>query len=165
MCGAHRVPQSRGLELRWHRVRGRGSRVIVHRAVQGPVAHCSPCQLEVRVLQSICRAVGEELGGLARSGRDGALRLLTQFEEHFLLPLLLVQILFQSLLSWPKLVPPLLQVLVMVLIQGLQLLGFMLYQEVTLFILQLLQLARVALALRQHVPHLVLMFLLLLQPL
>lgn len=40
------------------------------------------------------------------------------------------------LLAWPKLVPPLLQVLVMALVQGLQLLGFVLHQEVTLFILE-----------------------------
>lgn len=39
------------------------------------------------------------------------------------------------LLPWPQLVSPLLHVLVVVLIQGLKLLGFMLNQEVTLFIL------------------------------
>lgn len=41
-------------------------------------------------------AVGEGLG-LAWGGGVWALRLLVQFEEHLLLPLLLVQILFQSL--------------------------------------------------------------------
>lgn len=39
------------------------------------------------------------------------------------------------LLPWPQLVPPLLHVLVVVLIQRLKLLGLMLNQEVTLFIL------------------------------
>lgn len=39
------------------------------------------------------------------------------------------------LLPWPQLVPPLLHVLVVVLIQGLKLLGFVLNQEVTLLIL------------------------------
>ena len=39
------------------------------------------------------------------------------------------------LLPWPQLVSPLLHVLVVVLIQGLKLLGFVLNQEVTLFIL------------------------------
>lgn len=42
----------------------------------------------------------------------------------------------QYLLAWPQLVPPFLQALVMALIQGLQLLGFMFYQQVTLFILE-----------------------------
>lgn len=40
------------------------------------------------------------------------------------------------LLAWPKLVPPFLQVLIMALIQRLQLLGLVLYQEVALFILE-----------------------------
>lgn len=40
------------------------------------------------------------------------------------------------LFAWPQLVPPLLQVLVMALVQGLQLLRFVLHQEVTLFILE-----------------------------
>lgn len=40
------------------------------------------------------------------------------------------------LFARPELVPPFLQVLVMAFVQGLQLLGFVLYQEVTLFILE-----------------------------
>ena len=40
------------------------------------------------------------------------------------------------LFARPELVPPFLQVLVVAFVQGLQLLGFMLYQEVTLFILE-----------------------------
>lgn len=48
------------------------------------------------VLGSIPRAVGEELAGSVGCGGSG-LCLLTQFEEHFLFPLLLVQILFQGL--------------------------------------------------------------------
>lgn len=39
------------------------------------------------------------------------------------------------LLPWPQLVSPFLHMLVVVLIQGLKLLGFVLNQEVTLFIL------------------------------
>lgn len=39
------------------------------------------------------------------------------------------------LFPWPQFVPPLLHVLVVVLIQGLKLLGLMLNQDVTLFIL------------------------------
>lgn len=42
----------------------------------------------------------------------------------------------QYLFAWPKPVSPFLQALVMALIQGLQLLGFMLYQQMTLFILE-----------------------------
>lgn len=42
----------------------------------------------------------------------------------------------QYLLARPQFVPPFLQALVMALIQGLQLLGFMFYQQVTLFILE-----------------------------
>lgn len=48
-------------------------------------------------LGSISGAIGEELGGLVWGGGVRALRLLVQFEEHLLLPLLLVQIIFQSL--------------------------------------------------------------------
>lgn len=49
------------------------------------------------LLGSVCRAVGEELGGLVWGGGIWGLCLLIQFEEHLLLPLLLVQIFFQSL--------------------------------------------------------------------
>lgn len=42
----------------------------------------------------------------------------------------------QYLFAWPKLVSPFLQALVMALVQGLQLLGFMLHQQMTFFILE-----------------------------
>lgn len=103
---------------------------------EGPGAHQASSHSPGRLLRSIRRIVGEELGGLAWGGGVWALRLLAQLEEHLLLPLLLVQILFQSLLARPKLVPPFLQVLIMALIQRLQLLGLVLYQEVALFILE-----------------------------
>lgn len=64
---------------------------------EGPGAHQAASHSPGRLLRSIRRTVGEELGGLAWGGGVWALRLLTQLEEHLLLPLLLVQILFQSL--------------------------------------------------------------------
>lgn len=57
------------------------------------VAHHSS---EMGVLGRVPRAVGEELAGSIGCGGSG-FSLLTQFEEHFLFPLLLVQILFQGL--------------------------------------------------------------------
>lgn len=64
---------------------------------EGPGAHQAASHSPGRLLRSIRRIVGEELGGLAWGGGVWALRLLAQLEEHLLLPLLLVQILFQSL--------------------------------------------------------------------
>lgn len=57
------------------------------------VAHHSS---EMGILGRVPRAVGEELAGSIGCGGSG-FRLLAQFEEHFLFPLLLVQILFQGL--------------------------------------------------------------------
>lgn len=76
---------------------GRGPELLVHREWEGPEAHQPASHSPERLLGSISRAIGKELGGLVWGGGVRAFSLLVQFEEHLLLPLLLVQIFFQSL--------------------------------------------------------------------
>lgn len=130
----HGSRTGKGLHSSWREAGGTGDLSACSQRMGAPEARQLPATVPW-LLGSVRSAVGEELG-LVWGGGVCTLRLFIQFEEHLLLPLLLVQIFLQSLFAWPKFIPPFLQVLVMALVQGLQLLGFMLYQEVTLFILE-----------------------------
>lgn len=92
------VTQARGWIQAGTEARGKeGPELLLHRECEGPRGPpaCLP-RPWVGLLGSVCRAVGEELGLVGGSG-IWILCLLIEFEEHLLLPLLLVQIFFQSL--------------------------------------------------------------------
>lgn len=82
-----RVTRARGWIRAGVEARGRGPELLAHREWEGPAW----------LLGSISRAIGKEPRGLVWGGGVRALGLLVQLEEHLLLPLLLVQIVFQSL--------------------------------------------------------------------
>lgn len=92
------MAQGKGLDSSRHGSKREGApELLVHREWEGPEAHRPASHRPGRLLRSIRRAVGEELGGLVWGGGAQALCLLVHFEEHLLLSFLLVQLLFQSL--------------------------------------------------------------------
>lgn len=125
--------------------------------------HCAASQHLVLCVGSVL--VRHKLGELMGRAGIWAIRTLTHPEERLLFSFLRVQLIFKSLFSGLQQIPPLLQQLVVLFIQLLEPLSLILNQQVAFFILQLLQLSDVAFALTNHLPHLVLVFLLLMQPL
>lgn len=89
----------KGLDLSWCGSKREGvlSYWFTENGGGGPEAHQPASHSPEWLLGSISRAIGKKLGGLIWGGGVWALVLLVQFEEHLLLPLLLVQIFFQSL--------------------------------------------------------------------
>lgn len=94
LSGTAGVAQGLGLDSSWHgSKREGGPELLVHReweGPRGPPARPPARHSPGRLLRSIRRTVGEELGGLIWGGGVQALCLLIHFEEHLLLSLLLV---------------------------------------------------------------------------
>lgn len=91
----HGSRTGKGLHSSWREAGGTGDLSACSQRMGAPEARQLPATVPW-LLGSVRSAVGEELG-LVWGGGVCTLRLFIQFEEHLLLPLLLVQIFLQSL--------------------------------------------------------------------